>query len=167
MGIEIERKFLIKNIADIPFDVNQYKFRKIEQGYICTDPVIRVRQADDKYILTVKGEGLMSREEHELPLSKESYDMLRDKADGIVITKRRFLIPLIDAAGDVPDDLSDLTLELDIFGGLHQGLIIAEIEFPSEEAANSFVPPEWLSNEVTNDGRYHNSYLSKNPSPAS
>ncbi len=163
MGMEIERKFLIKDTADIPFDLSAYPHKTIEQGYICTSPVIRVRRADDKYILTIKGSGMMAREEHELPLTPESYDKLRDKADGIIIAKSRYLIPLSDVTDD--PDYSALTLELDIFGGLHQGLIIAEIEFPSEELANSFVPPAWLSNDVTNDGRYHNSYLSMNPMP--
>lgn len=163
MGIEIERKFLIGNIKDIPLDITKYKYKTIEQGYICTSPVIRVRRSDDDYILTVKGTGLLSREEHELPLDEETYYTLRDKADGIVINKRRYLIPLSDIAGNLSDELSSLTLELDIFGGMHQGLIIAEVEFPTEELAVSFCPPDWLSHDVTEDGRYHNSYLSKNP----
>ena len=163
MGVEIERKFLIKNISDIPLELSKYSFHSIEQGYICTDPVIRVRRRDDEYILTVKGEGLLSREEHELPLTEESYNTLRDKADGIIINKRRYIIPLPDAMLGEPLDseLSTLKVELDIFGGLHQGLIIAEIEFPSEEAATGFTPPEWMSQDVTMDTRYHNSNLSK------
>ncbi len=163
MGMEIERKFLIKDAADIPFEFSAYQHKTIEQGYTSTSPVIRVRLADDKCILTIKGEGLMAREEHELPLTKEAYDKLRDKADGIIIAKSRYLIPLSDIT-DAPE-YSALTLELDIFGGLHQGLIIAEIEFPTEELANSFAPPAWLNNDVTDDGRYHNSYLSMNPMP--
>ncbi len=165
MGMEIERKFLINDAGDIPFDISNYKYRTIEQGYICTSPVIRVRRADDNYILTVKGSGMMSREEHELPLEKDTYEMLRDKCDGIIISKRRYLIPLSDVSDQLSQEQSSLTMELDIFAGLHSGLIIAEIEFPSEEAALSFTPPAWLSNDVTSDGRYHNSYLSKNPAP--
>ena len=165
MGIEIERKFLIKDISDIPFDITDYEFKSIEQGYICTNPVIRVRQKNDDYILTIKGHGMLSREEHELPLDEATYHKLRDKADGIIIKKRRYLIPLSDISEDLSDELGRLTLELDIFGGLHQGLILAEIEFPSEELAESFTPPGWLSNDVTNDPRYHNSYLSQNPAP--
>ncbi len=163
MGMEIERKFLISDVADIPLDVAKYKYKTIEQGYICTSPVIRVRRSDDKYILTIKGEGMMAREEHELPLDEETYNRLRDKADGIIIAKHRYLIPLSDVTDAA--DYSDLTLELDVFMGLHQGLIIAEIEFPSEELATGFEPPAWLSEDVTNDGRYHNSYLSTHPMP--
>ncbi len=163
MGMEIERKFLIRDISNIPLDITKYKSKTIEQGYICTSPVIRVRRKDDDYILTVKGEGMMSREEHELPLTEETYLNLRDKADGIIISKRRYLIPLPDITDAA--DYADLTLELDVFGGLHQGLIIAEIEFPSEELATGFVPPAWLSEDVTNDGHYHNSYLSTHPAP--
>ncbi len=163
MGMEIERKFLIKNIADVPYDLSKYRYKAIEQGYICTAPVSRVRRKDDDYILTIKGEGMMAREEHELPLTEETYLNLRDKADGIIISKRRYLIPLPDITDAA--DYADLTLELDVFGGLHQGLIIAEIEFPSEELATGFVPPAWLSEDVTNDGHYHNSYLSTHPAP--
>ena len=165
MGIEIERKFLIKDIGDIPLDISGYPSRSIEQGYICTNPVIRVRQKDDDYILTIKGSGMLSREEHELPLDRDTYFMLRDKADGIVIKKRRYLIPLTDVSDELSGELSDLTLELDVFGGLHQGLILGEIEFPSEELAYSFTPPGWLSDDVTDDVRYHNSYLSTHPVP--
>ena len=103
MAQEIERKFLV---LDDSYKHEAFSHSHIEQGYICTSPVIRVRRADDKYILTVKGEGLMSREEHELPLTEETYLRLRDKADGIILTKRRFLIPLSDIADNLSDELS-------------------------------------------------------------
>ncbi len=86
-----------------------------------------------------------------MPLTEESYLHLRQKTDGILITKRRYLIPL--------DQMH--TIELDIFHGEHEGTTLAEVEFASVEEANSFVPPEWFGDDVTYDRRYHNSEMSK------
>lgn len=146
--MEIERKFIPK---DLPEDLNQYKHHKIEQAYLNTAPVVRIRKQDDEYFLTYKGGGMMAREEYNLPLNETSYNHLLEKADGNIITKTRFLIPIHDG----------LTAELDIFEGKFAGMLLVEVEFESVEQANSFVPPEWFGEDVTNDGRYHNSYLSK------
>lgn len=83
--MEIERKFLI---SELPDNLNNYKCREIEQGYLCTNPVIRVRKDNDNYYLTYKGSGLMSREEYNLPLTKQSYEHLIKKSDGNIITKK-------------------------------------------------------------------------------
>ena len=74
------------------------------------------------------------------------------KQHGIVITKKRYVIPL---------DTENLKAELDIFEGRHEGLRIVEVEFESEEQANRFAPPAWFGEDVTFDGRYHNSHLSQ------
>lgn len=150
--MEIERKFLIKNL---PENLENYHSHLIEQAYLCTSPVVRIRRQDENYILTYKGSGLMSREEYNLPLTKESYDHLLPKADGTVITKRRYLIPLT-----VPYE--GLTIELDLFSGEWEGLQLAEVEFPDEETANAFTAPDWFGEDVTFDGHYHNSWLSQN-----
>ena len=89
--MEIERKYLISHI---PFDIAGYPFHQIEQAYLSTAPVVRVRQEDDTYYLTYKSKGLMAREEYNLPLTKESYEHLRSKADGRILTKKRYLIPM-------------------------------------------------------------------------
>ena len=81
---EIERKYLIHTI---PFDLKEYAFHDIEQGYLCTEPVVRIRKQDDTYYLTYKSKGLMSREEYNLPLTKEAYEHLLGKVDGRVIQK--------------------------------------------------------------------------------
>lgn len=146
--MEIEKKFIPK---DLPEDLDNFKHHKIEQAYLNTAPVVRIRKQDDDYFLTYKGSGMMAREEYNLYLNKESYDHLLTKADGNVITKTRFLIPIHDG----------LTAELDIFEGKFAGMLLVEVEFESLEQANSFVPPEWFGDDVTNDKRYHNSYLSK------
>lgn len=146
--MEIERKFIP---TDLPEDLNQFKHHKIEQAYLNTAPVVRIRKQDDAYFLTYKGGGMMAREEYNLPLNETSYNHLLTKADGNVITKTRFLIPIHDG----------LTAELDIFEGKFAGMLLVEVEFDSIEQANNFVPPEWFGPDVTNDIRYHNSYLSK------
>jgi len=146
--MEIERKFLI---TKLPNNLNNYKCRNIEQGYLSTNPVVRVRKDNDDYYLTYKGSGMMVREEYNLPLTKESYHHLIQKADGNVITKKRYEIPTYD----------DLIIELDLFEGLFSGIILAEVEFVSEAQAISFTPPEWFGKDVTNTKEYHNSSMSK------
>ena len=146
--MEIERKYLID---EIPFDLKDYSCKVIEQGYLNTDPVVRVRRSNDKYILTYKGSGLMVREEYNLPLNEEAYRHLIQKADGIIISKKRYLLPLPDS----------LTIELDVFAAPFEGLWLAEVEFPSEKQANAFTPPEWFGEEVTWSSEYHNSTLSR------
>ncbi len=157
--MEIERKYLV---ASLPKDLAQYPFHLIEQAYLCTKPVVRIRRQDAEYILTYKGKGLMVREEYNLPLTEEAYRHLLAKADGTILTKKRYLIPLS----------GNLKAELDIFGGAFDGLKLVEVEFPSEESklvevefpseesANSFVPPSWFGEDVTFSSAYHNSTLS-------
>lgn len=145
--MEIERKYLIKSL---PENLTQYPIRLIEQGYLCTEPVVRIRRDNDKYELTYKSKGLMIREEHNLPLTEESYEHLKAKVDGHLITKKRYMIPL-----------EPYTIELDVFEGVHAPLILAEVEFPTEEEANAFVAPVWFDEDVTFSSMYHNSSLSK------
>ena len=142
--MEIERKFLIKELPDL----TKYEYNEIEQGYLCTKPVVRIRKKNDKYILTYKGSGLLAHEEIEANLTEEGYNHLCKKIDGNLITKRRYLIPL-----------EPYTVELDVFSGHMDGLIMAEVEFPTEKEAEEFTPPAWFGDEVTNDRRYHNSNM--------
>jgi len=146
--MEIERKFTVK---ELPADLEQYPCLTIEQAYLNTDPVIRIRRQNDDYYLTYKGKGLLAREEYNLPLNKEAYEHLRTKADGNIISKKRYVIP---AEGS-------LNIELDIFEEPFKPLIIAEVEFPDIETANAYVMPHWFLEDVTNNPAYHNSNLSK------
>lgn len=145
--MEIERKFLINKL---PENLESYPFHRIEQGYLCTQPVVRIRRQDDSYILTYKSGGMMMREEYNLPLTKESYEHLRPKIDGTLIAKRRYCIPF-----------GKYTIELDIFEQDLAPLIIAEVEFSSKEEAENFLAPEWFGEDVTYSPYYHNSYLSQ------
>ena len=144
--MEIERKYLIDTP---PEDYRSWPFHQIEQAYLCTAPTVRVRREDDTYYMTYKGGGLLAREEYNLPLTKEAYGHLLAKADGRILTKKRYLLPLH----------ADLTVEMDVFEGAYEGLILAEVEFPTEEAALAFTPPEWFGRDVTFTGEYSNSRL--------
>ena len=147
-NIEIERKFLVKKIPD---NLDTYERIDMTQGYLNTTPVVRVRKENDDYVLTYKGSGLLSHSEYNLPLNKEAFEHLLKKCDGIIISKSRYKIPL----------KNNLTAELDIFKGDLDSLKLVEVEFKSVEEANNFTPPEWFGEDVTTDGRYHNSYISK------
>ncbi|WP_143319323.1 CYTH domain-containing protein [Clostridium sp. HBUAS56010] len=149
--MEIERKFLIDRL---PEDAKEYPYHIIEQGYLSTEPVVRVRKEDDSYYLTYKSKGLLEREEYNLPLTKKSYEHLLKKTDGHVLTKKRYLIPISN---------QNLTIELDIFEGRFEGLILAEVEFKTREDAQSFLPPDWFGKDVTFSGEYQNSRLSSQP----
>ncbi len=177
--MEIERKYLIDTP---PEDYRSWPFHQIEQAYLCTAPTVRVRREDDTYYMTYKGGGLLAREEYNLPLTREAYAHLLAKADGRILTKKRYLLPLqkaysamrnadpgavADDADDLADaaghgavsDAADLTVEMDVFEGAYKGLILAEVEFPTEAAALAFTPPDWFGRDVTFTGEYSNSRL--------
>ena len=114
--MEIERKFLISK-ENLPKNLDSYPHHRLEQGYLSTAPVVRIRKEDNNYYLTYKSKGLMTREEYNLPLTKESYEHMRPKADGILISKTRYLIP----------EKNGLTIELDVFDTPYEGLFLAEV----------------------------------------
>ena len=120
--MEIERKFIVHNLPD---NLDSYPHSEIEQGYLCMEPVIRIRRMNKQYFLTFKSKGLMARTEHEFPLDKAAYEHLLPKVDGILISKTRYKIP----------DEHGFIIELDVFHGEYEGLVMAEVEFPSEEVA--------------------------------
>lgn len=146
--MEIERKFLIK---EMPSNLENYPHRTLTQGYLCVDPVVRIRQDGDRYELTYKSKGFLAREEYNLPLTKEAFEHLAEKIDGRIICKERYCIPYKDK----------YTIELDIFSGYHAPLVLAEVEFEAKEEAVSFLPPDWFGEDVTACPDYHNSVLSQ------
>ena len=150
--MEIERKYLV---TDPPENYKEFPHHIIEQGYLSTDPVVRVRKEDESYILTYKSRGLLAREEYNLPLNEGSYLNLIKKTDGHVLTKKRYRIPV--------ENSDHLIIEFDVFEGRYQGLMLAEVEFESLEEANSFTPPSWFGRDVTMTGEYQNSRLSQMP----
>ena len=149
--MEIERKFLVSRLPDA---LDTFPRVRMEQAYICTDPVLRIRRAGERYVLTCKGRGLLAREEFELELSPEAYARLLPKTEGVRIVKDRYCIPL-----------GAHTVELDIFHGTLAPLMFAEVEFATEDAARAFVAPDWFGREVTFDPAYTNAALSRDGLP--
>lgn len=159
--MEIERKFLVKELPEL----TKYRVKRILQGYLCEEGItLRVRSVTEngnsKYILTYKervestsGARVHIEEEHEIP--EESFRHLLQKADGYQILKDRYLIPLAEEETGI----GGLTVELDVFHGVHEGVIVAEVEFPDEDSAVRFRKPEWFGEDVSNDGRYTNSCM--------
>lgn len=154
--MEIERKFTIKSL---PNNLQQYECKIIEQGYLNTKPVIRIRKSNEDYFLTYKSKfgiqptssDVIVNNEVELPLDQASYEHLKEKIDGHLVEKRRYLIPLENG----------LKIELDVFEGHLKGLCFAEIEFPSQEEAENFKMLHWFDADVSKDPRYGNGFLSK------
>jgi CYTH domain-containing protein len=177
MGIEIERKF---TVSRLPENLQQYPCHIIEQGYLNVSPAIRVRRQDDGYYMTYKGlrkeitgdiDAPIGQTEYNLPLDENSYNHLLAKADGNVIRKKRYIIPLNENAFEeqallLDNELSkalaagDIKIELDIFEEPFDGRILAEVEFPSEEAARAYRPAPWFEKEVTGDPKYSNAHMS-------
>ena len=147
--MEIERKYLV---TAPPSDYHTWEAVQMEKAYLCTEPVVRVRRETKSYVLAYKSKGLLAREEYNLPLTKEAYEHLLSKADGIIIKKTRYKKPISG---------TELVIELDVFSGTYEGLMLAEVEFPDMEAAEHFVPPAWFGEDVTLSGKYQNSRLSQ------
>lgn len=150
--IEIERKFLVTSNA---FKSESFTQHEIAQGYISSIPerTVRVRVKGDKGFLTIKGasnETGLSRFEWEKEIPVDEAKKLLFLCEKGIINKIRFEVK----AGKH-------VFEVDEFYGENEGLIIAEIELESENEA--FEKPLWLGEEVTNDERYYNAYLSSHP----
>ena len=150
--IEIERKYLVTS-----FDFKNEYFAKneIAQGYLSSNPerTVRVRIKGNKGYLTIKGIGNergASRFEWEKEIELNEAKQLLKLCEKGVIEKTRYEVKS-----------GNHVIEVDEFHGDNNGLIIAEIELENEN--ESIEKPHWLGNEVTNDERYYNSYISLNP----
>ena len=151
-AVEVERKFVVPD----PPDLEGADSDEIEQGYLAigAEGEVRVRRKGDRLLLTAKrGEGL-SRQEAEIELDRERFDRLWPLTEGRRLHKRRHVIPH-----------DGLEIEVDVYDGDLEGLVVAEIEFPSEEEAREFEPPGWLGEEVTGDHRYLNETLATEGAP--
>lgn len=150
--IEIERKFLVKNLD---FIQNSHQNQRIEQGYLNSDKhrSVRIRIKNKQGYITVKGPSNSSGTsrfewEKELPVSEA--EQLLTLCEPGVISKTRYLVKA-----------NQHLYEIDVFDGDNKGLIVAEIELSNEN--ETFEKPEWLGEEVTGQTKYYNSQLSKNP----
>ena len=150
MAKEIERKFLVKGDAWRSL-AEGVSYR---QGYLNSqkERTVRIRTVGEKAYLTVKGptRGVTRTEfEYEIPY-EDCLAMLEELAEKPIIEKKRYRIP----AGSY-------VWEVDEFFGVNEGLILAEIELPSEDTV--FEKPDWIGEEVSGDPRYFNSSLVANP----
>ena len=156
MGVEIERKWLVTEESLSQEQTSRKEgldYADMEQGYLCRKPVVRIRKAKYKdgrteFILCYKGKGLLEREEYNLPLTEEAYLVLREKIEGRLIEKRRYLIPY-----------GKCLIEWDVFKNALEGLMYAEVEFSSKEEALAFYPPSWFARELTEEAGHSNADL--------
>ncbi len=154
--MEIERKFLVR---EPPPGREQSPSTRIEQGYLAIaddGTEVRVRRRAGATTLTVKGGSGRSRSEEEIAIDAERFARLWPLTEGRRLEKTRHLIPMG----------ADLTIELDVYSGALTGLMVAEVEFDSEDAADAFEPPEWFGPEVTDDARFKNQKLACDGAPA-
>jgi CYTH domain-containing protein len=151
--MEVERKFVV---SDLP-NLEGADFDEIEQGYLAigADGEVRLRRKGDQLALTAKRGAGLSRQEAEIELERERFDELWPLTEGRRLHKRRYVLPH-----------GDLKIELDVYEGDLEGLVVAEIEFDSEEEARAFEPPRWLGEEVTGDHRYLNETIATAGAPS-
>jgi adenylate cyclase len=155
--VEIERKFLV---GAVPDDVGDHPASALEQGYVAIDAdgtEVRIRRKDGASTLTVKSGGGLARVEEELPIDDATFERLWPLTEGRRIEKVRHVIPTGEP---------DIAIELDVYGGALDGLVVAEVEFPGEDEARAYTPPPWFGADVTGDGRYKNQRLAVDGRPA-
>lgn len=151
MAKEIERKFLVRNDLWRKEFVSCASFR---QAYIASGPdrSVRVRiSGEDTAMLTIKiGRNNLVRDEYEYAIPVSDAQELVNAAEGIVIEKTRYKVPH-----------GGFVWEVDVFHGVHEGLVVAEVEMQSEHDQPEL--PAWIGREVTSDRRYSNQMLATTP----
>jgi adenylate cyclase len=151
-GMEVERKFLVDQAPEL----DGGEAEEIDQGYLATgtDGEVRLRRKGERLLLTAKRGAGLSRDEAEVELDRDAFDRLWPLTEERRLHKRRHVLPQ-----------GDLEIEVDVYADELDGLVVAEIEFPSEDAARAFEPPEWLGEEITGDERYLNETLATQGPP--
>lgn len=158
-GVEVERKWLIAGVDSLPAGVLAAQAAEIDQGYLtigADGAETRVRRKAGRCTLTVKsGRGLV-RSEAEVPLTAEQFEVLWPATEQARVQKQRRAVP-----GD-----GGLTIEVDVYSGQLDGLVVAEVEFADPWAAESFIAPYWFGLEVTADDGYKNHSLALHGRPS-
>ena len=142
--MEIERKFLVREMPHL----EGCEKSEIVQGYISLTPETRIRKRDNKYYLTIKGEGDVVREETEKEVSEKEGKELFSQVESKLIEKTRYLI-----------NIGRYIAELDIYKNHLEGLVVVEVEFETEADANNFVPPLWFGEDISKNKEYRNKVL--------
>ena len=150
--MEVERKFRLRRLPDL----SGTDADPIEQGYLAVgaDGEVRLRRKGERTLLTVKRGTGLSRGEAEVEVSREQFETLWPLTEGRRLRKRRHVLPH-----------DGLEIEVDVYEEELEGLIVAEVEFDSEEQARDFEPPAWLGDEVTGDERFLNESLAVDGTP--
>ncbi|HSP44704.1 MAG TPA: CYTH domain-containing protein [Chthoniobacterales bacterium] len=146
--LEIERKFLVRKL---PEELASYPHNEISQGYLVSmddGMQVRLRKNANEYSLTYKRGFGNVREEREIELTGEQFGALWPATEGKRLLKTRYEVPF-----------EKRVVEIDMYHGKHEGLVVAEVEFDDEDGAKNFRPPDWLGNDVTGDPRYSNQLL--------
>ena len=149
MGIEIERKFLVK---DDSWKAAADQGRLCRQGYLLSNEgaTVRIRVIGEGAFLTIKGPSNgISRTEFEYEIPCADAETLLALCGNLVEKVRH----LVSCAG--------MVWEVDVFAGANEGLVMAEIELASEGQEVGL--PEWVGEEVSGDLRYYNACLAKHP----
>jgi adenylate cyclase len=154
LPLEVERKFLIPKA---PGWLASCRSEELEQGYLAIeadDCEVRVRHSREQAVLTVKRGSGLERTEVEVKLGQEQFDALWPLTDARRVSKRRH---------HVPTDFG--RLQVDVYRGALEGLIVAEVEFDEDERPQDFEPPDWFGEEVTGNRRYANKSLASRGAP--
>jgi CYTH domain-containing protein len=152
--VEIERKYLIESA---PGWLSERPSEEIEQGYLTgsADSVqVRIRRKDGESILGIKRGTGKSREETEVALTAEQAGELWGLTEGRRVRKTRHRV-----------EHGGMTIEVDVYAGELEGLVVAEVEFDSEEASDEFAAPEWLGRELTGERAFDNDRLAEDGLP--
>lgn len=155
--MEIERKFLLNNLVQQVILSNKLLPRQLTQYYVKVGGVEeRYRQQDNLYFHTIKKrvDGGLQREEIETECTREDFEENKHHIVGNIVEKDRYVLPY-----------GGYKIEIDIYRGALEGLIIGEVEFPTKEEADAFIPPDFFGIEVTWDKRYKNHSLAENGLP--
>ena len=161
MALEIERKWLV-DPGSRPFDLDSYPSQHIIQSYLSFHPQIRLRDIDEggMYLMTVKAGGgpegsILARQEFEAQISAGSYHDLIGGKVGKTLEKTRFQVP--DGKGHI--------FEIDVYEGEFAGLMVAEMEFDSEEEALAYPDPSWAAQDISTDPAYRNVVMAQDVPP--
>jgi CYTH domain-containing protein len=147
---EIERKFLIKHL---PPDIRRCRHFRIAQGYLANEADgrhVRLRKKGATASLAFKVGRASAREEREIGISTKQFDVLWPATRGRRLHKVRYEVPW-----------KNLTIEIDVYQGRNRGLVVAEVEFPSQASCRKFKPPSWFGREVSGKQRYSNLKLAR------
>ncbi|MEA3210286.1 MAG: adenylate cyclase [Chthoniobacter sp.] len=145
---EIERKFLVKAL---PGDLAAFPHVEIHQGYLAYEPgdrQVRIRRIGDECWLTVKVRLGGCREEVTIALTPDDFACLWPITKGRRLHKTRYRIPH-----------GELMIEIDVYHGKWNGLLVAEVEFEDEQLCRDFIAPDWLGEDVTLNPAYKNTAL--------